>query len=177
MLPPLSLEAPVLVDHWLYLLMIVCIKSSGSNSCFKTLAVAIPVGRNWSYDFGKDPRIIAEKSDSPRTLPRLTSSSCKVHMLSKCTYILLFSVQHVSCNFFWSLMVIIWDHFSKSVLRVFQASFTLGLPFIFRYKELGIVDVICWKMIACSCKYKFTSLVCQHIGVGWRVCISILSVI
>ena len=101
--------------------------------------------------------MVAEKSGSLSMVPRLASSSRSVWMLSKCVRTFPFSVQRVSCNRFHSSIVIIRDSFSKSALRVSQASFTVGFPLIFRYNESGIVEAICWKTIACSCEYLFIS--------------------
>ena len=92
-------------------------------------------------------------------VPRLASSSRIIHMLSKWVRMLPLSAHLVSCKHFRNSMVIIRDHRSKSNLRVSHASFTVSFPFIFKYKESGIIEAICWNTMACSCKYWFRSFV------------------
>ena len=86
---------------------------------------------------------MAEKSDSLIEVPRLVSSSHIVHMVSKWVHMFPFLAQHMSCSCFRSSTVIICNCLLKLALSVSQASFTAGLPLIFRYKESGIVEAIC----------------------------------
>ena len=102
---------------------------------------------------------MAEKSCSPRLVPRLVSSSHIVCIVSKWIHMFPFSPHRVSCNHFHNSIVIMRDLFLKLALSMSQASFTVVLPLIFKYNESGIVDAICWKTIAYSCEYWFMSFV------------------
>ena len=101
---------------------------------------------------------MAEKFGSLRIVPRFASSSWSICMLSKWVHMSLLLTQHVSCSFFHSSIVIMCNCLLKSAFNASQASFTVGFSLIFKYKELRIVDAICWKTIACSCEYWLISL-------------------
>ena len=95
---------------------------------------------------------MAEKSGSLKIMPRLASSSCIVHILLKWVCMFPFSVQQGHLH---SSIVIMHNCLLKSAFEASQASFTVGFPLIFKYKESGIIEAICWNTMACSCKYWF----------------------